>query len=135
MSEQSDQQALFDLLARATPRYPVLIYAMHVPNGEKRDKATAARLKACGVRPGVPDILFFLPRYDAPRNVYYCGLAIELKTATGRTSVDQERWLEHLCQAGWACQVRREWTDAARDILTWAGADPAEWGIQERTHT
>jgi VRR-NUC domain-containing protein len=129
MSESSDQTALFDLLARATPRYPVLAYVAHVPNGEKRDKATAARLKAMGVRAGLVDILFFQRYYDATANVDYAGLAIELKTATGRTSDDQERWLAHLRGVGWRCEVCREWTRAAALILTWAGADPQEWGL------
>ncbi len=30
----------------------------HVPNGELRDKITAAKLKAMGVVPGIPDIVF-----------------------------------------------------------------------------
>lgn len=31
----------------------------HVPNGGKRGKTEAARLKGLGVKPGVPDVLIF----------------------------------------------------------------------------
>ena len=33
----------------------------HVPNGERRDVRTGARLKLMGVRPGVPDFLLISP--------------------------------------------------------------------------
>lgn len=36
--------------------YPILRYAIHVPNGGKRGKAEAGRFKAMGVKAGVPDI-------------------------------------------------------------------------------
>jgi hypothetical protein len=38
------------------PHLRGLLY--HVPNGEKRDKITAAMLKAKGVVPGIPDLVF-----------------------------------------------------------------------------
>ena len=53
----------------------------HIPNGEKRDKVTAAKLRQMGVRPGVAD--FILLRLGLP-------LAVEIKTLTGRQSEDQK---------------------------------------------
>lgn len=44
-----------------------------IPNGGQRNKITAARLKAEGVRAGVPDLFLAIPR--AP----YSGLFIEMK--------------------------------------------------------
>lgn len=46
-----------------------------IPNGGQRNKITAARLKAEGVRAGVPDLFLAIPR--AP----YSGLFIEMKRA------------------------------------------------------
>lgn len=37
-------------------RAPPTVYWYHVPNGEKRDAVTGARLKKLGVRAGVPDL-------------------------------------------------------------------------------
>lgn len=129
MSEATDQQALFALLEQAQGRYPLLAYVAHVPNGEKRDKATAAKLHRMGARAGMPDLLFPLLRYDDTGNVWWSGLAIELKTATGHVRPDQERWLTHLAQQGWKTEIVRDWTAAARLILEWVGARPDEWGV------
>ena len=125
MSEATDQMALFDLLETARGRYPLLGYAFHVPNGEKRDDATAAKLARMGVRRGVPDVI--LPIRD--KLGVFAGLAIELKTARGRTSPEQEEWLIMLHVQGWKTEVCREWTDAARLLLAWVGAEPKEYGL------
>ena len=64
----------------------------HVPNGEKRDKRTAGKLKKMGVKPGVPDILIF----TEPR------CAIELKDGRrGRLSDAQKVWRKNLEENGW----------------------------------
>lgn len=51
MSEHSDQCAIFEWVALNEGRLPELGLLFHVPNGGKRDKVTAARLKAEGVKP------------------------------------------------------------------------------------
>lgn len=56
---------------------PRLPYS-HFPAGEHRDKATAAKLKAFGLRPGWPDFIFILPNGQA-------GF-IELKAGKGALS-------------------------------------------------
>ena len=54
--EDNLQKAVVNhLLVRA---YDEVIW-WHTPNGEKRDKRTGAKLKAMGVKPGIPDLLFF----------------------------------------------------------------------------
>lgn len=62
---------------------PELQYMYHVPNGGKRDKATAAVLKRQGVKAGVPDIM--LPAARAG----YHGLYIELKAGENTTTKKQ----------------------------------------------
>jgi elongation factor P hydroxylase len=59
-----------------------------VPNGEKRDKPTGAKLKLMGVRPGVADFILLTSTALA--------LAVELKTLKGRQSEDQKGF-----QAAW----------------------------------
>lgn len=57
-----------------------------VPNGGKRDRVTAAKLKAEGVVAGVSDLILLLPRGP------YHGLLIEMKTRTGRQAESQREW-------------------------------------------
>jgi len=91
-------------------------------NGGRRDKRTAASLKAQGVKRGLPDILIF----DACPSGVGCGLAIELKRPRsdgrqrGRVSDAQRVWLEGLRACGWRAEVAYGY-DHALDILESAG--------------
>ena len=90
--ESGHQEALFSWAAYRTGLMPELQYMYHVPNGGKRDKATAAVLKRQGVKAGVPDIM--LPAARAG----YHGLYIELKAGENTTTKKQKEWLEYLRQ-------------------------------------
>jgi hypothetical protein len=84
----------------------------HVPNGGDRDVRVAARLKAHGVKRGVPDVLIFSvpPKYPDAK-----GVAIELKRRHGGVvSEDQEEWLAHLTAQGWCCYVAKGWEEAVK---------------------
>lgn len=75
----------------------------HVPNGELRHPRTAARLKAMGVKAGVPDILVFTvpPAYPKAR-----GVALELKRRNVRRPTPaQAAWLAELGTLGWCVRV------------------------------
>ena len=54
--ESGHQEALFQWAQLNVQQLPELEYLHHVPNGGKRDKATAVALKRQGVKAGVPDI-------------------------------------------------------------------------------
>lgn len=82
--ESGHQEALFSWAAYRTGLMPELQYMYHVPNGGKRDKATAAVLKRQGVKAGVPDIM--LPAARAG----YHGLYIELKAGENTTTKKQK---------------------------------------------
>jgi hypothetical protein len=76
----------------------------HVANERNTGMRQGARLKAHGVKKGVPDILVF----GVPAGCQYNGLAIELKrvkAAGSRASREQKEWLERLTAAGWAARV------------------------------
>ena len=107
-SEESGQQeALFSWAAYNMGRMPELEYMHHVPNGGKRDAATAIALKRQGVKAGVPDIC--LP---APRGIYH-GLYIELKAGKNTTTAKQRSWLNYLRQQGYFTAVCYGWQTAA----------------------
>jgi hypothetical protein len=75
----------------------------HVPNEGKRNVVAGARLKAAGLKSGVPDILIFSP---APNKPEARGVAIELKRKKGgRVSETQKEWLWRLNEEGWYATV------------------------------
>ena len=108
--ESGHQEALFSWAGYNTGRMPELEYMHHVPNGGKRDAATAVALKRQGVKAGVPDIV--LPAARAG----YHGLYIELKAGKNTTTKTQEKWLEHLTAAGYFTAVCYGWQKAAELI-------------------
>lgn len=129
MSEATDQMALFDFLKRMEGRYPVLEYVRHCPNGEKRDKATAARLKRMGVRAGVWDVEFLQPNLAPIEGYtigYFRGVAIELKHGGNTLTIPQQRWEVHYRTNRWFCAIAYEWTFAAHLLVRWVGGDPEE---------
>lgn len=84
----------------------------HVPNGGSRNRIEAARLKAQGVKSGVPDIV--LP---AARGEYH-GLYIELKRQRGgRISEEQKKWIAGLTEQGYRAEVCEGWEAAAKVII------------------
>jgi hypothetical protein len=64
----------------------------HCPNGELRDKATAAKLKAMGVRPGVADLIFIWGELVAVPNLMILPrvLFLELKRRGEKQSPTQK---------------------------------------------
>lgn len=91
-------------------------YLFAVPNGSYlgRDARTRAivmrKLKAAGLKPGVPDLLLALPRGA------WHGLFIEMKRRGGRVSEDQVAWRDRLRGVGYAAEVC-EGADAARAVI------------------
>ena len=77
------------------PEYRGLLFA--IPNGGARSKATAGKLKAEGVVPGVADLILLVPRCvkahddEGWYNTIH-ALCIEMKTAKGRQSPEQKEW-------------------------------------------
>lgn len=109
--EADEQEALFRWAAYEAGRWPELRLLYHVPNGGSRNLVEAARLKAQGVRPGVPDICLPVARAGLH------GLYIELKRRRGgRLSGDQRAWIEALRRAGYRALVC-EGFDAARAAI------------------
>lgn len=82
---------------------------LHVPNGGHRAMSVAKKMKAEGVRPGVPDL--FVPKWS---------LWIEMKRQKGgRLSADQRDWIKYLNVIGHTVIVGKGATDASRQVLEW----------------
>lgn len=60
---------------------------------------TAKKMKQAGYKKGIPDLLIFEPRG------MYTGLAIEVKTKTGRPSSHQKEWIKRLNSNGWRAEI------------------------------
>lgn len=103
----------------------------HVPNGAHlagppSQRARAVRkLKAVGMKRGVPDLLIFTPaRFSGER---VCGVALEMKREKGgRLTEDQEKWLLQLTEHGWVCAVAHGAKHAIEFLET------IEWGVNDR---
>lgn len=99
--EEDLQRTCFEWISLRMARYPILRFALHVPNGGKRPKGEAGKMKAMGVKKGFPDIITPLAFGK------WRGFAAELKSSTGRVSAEQEEWLGALAESGWLTGVCR----------------------------
>lgn len=82
-----------------------------IPNGGQRHPAVAAKLKAEGVRAGVPDL--FLP---VARQGYH-GLFIELKCGGHKPSEAQLTWIRNLRAEGYLCHVVWDSVDEVMGLI------------------
>lgn len=120
-SEASEQEAMAAWLDASGARW------CHVPNGGHRHAATAAALKAQGVKPGVPDVLIFTP---PPAQPEARGVALELKRQSLRPKrpvksetwpscvrPEQRDWLVALAAQGWVALVAFGADDAIAQLV------------------
>lgn len=116
MSEAAEQRALFQWAALQAKARPELALLLAIPNGGARHKATAGKLKAEGVKAGVPDVC--LP---VAKGVHG-SLWIELKRPKapgkprGRISEAQQWWIGNLQAHGQLAAVCFGWLEA-KDLI------------------
>ena len=110
--EHKEQVTLMQWWALACHGFGIheqLLFA--IPNGGQRNIIVASKLKAEGVRAGIPDLFLAVPRREAH------GLFIEMKKANGgRTSKKQDAALDMLGEQGYKWAVCYGWTEAKRTI-------------------
>ena len=116
-SEHDHQVTVMDWAElMAQRKYPMLRWLYAVPNGGDRHPAVAAKLKAEGVKSGVPDLCLPYPlqnnhepfgRSGVRFNVGFkcCGLYIEMKTKGGTVKPHQKEWLDYLAGVGYRAVV------------------------------
>ena len=112
-TEHAHQVALFAWAATQFNVHPVLQLMFAIPNGGLRDKITASRLKAEGVRSGVYDI--FLP---ASRGHWH-GLFIEMKKPGEKRKPDQVLFGNAVQCQGYGAAVCEGWEKARDTILAY----------------
>jgi hypothetical protein len=84
----------------------------HTPNGELRDKRAAAKLRAMGVRPGVPDFLLISPHGSVR--------LLELKRPGETLSDAQEEFRIHCVRHGIAHAIAHNFDQALVALDHWA---------------
>lgn len=105
-----------NLRANMDPRFG-LVFA--IPNGGHRHKATAGKLKAEGVKAGIPDLFLPVPRPAYNGHRAYHGMFIELKVGRNSPTDSQELWLRLLAEQGYyTCWIYDD-PQSAIDMLKW----------------
>ncbi|RYZ22752.1 MAG: VRR-NUC domain-containing protein [Chitinophagaceae bacterium] len=108
--EGQEQAALMREIELRYPEIFELIF--HVPNGGHRVKAVAAKLKAQGVKAGIPDLVLPMARGG------YFGLYIEFKATVepAPVSTSQKDCLRRLNAQGYLAIVCRGHFDAMEQL-------------------
>lgn len=109
-SESVEQQTFFQWTAVAAGKRPELRLLYNVPNEGKRSALQGARMRAEGLRAGVPDICLPVPRGG------YSALYIELKAGRNKPTDDQIAWLAALDAAGNKTAVCWGWQAASKAV-------------------
>lgn len=121
--EHREQAALFEWAAYNEARIPELALLYAVPNGGARHPMVAAKMKAEGVKAGVPDM--FLP---VARRGWH-GLYMELKVDRNKPTARQLAWHTALKGEGYCVDVSYGWQEAASKLLAYLGYDFKEFGL------
>lgn len=104
VTEHGEQVRVFQWADLQATWHPELLMLHAIPNGAKlpyrgkgkrRYSPEAMRLKAEGLKNGVPDMCMPIPRKD------YHGLYIELKVGRNKPTDEQAWWLDQLTKMGY----------------------------------
>lgn len=111
--EHDEQVAVIQWAELSVAKYPALRWLYAVPNGGARHPAVAGKLKAEGVKRGVPDLVLPVPLGS------FHGAYVEMKrpgSSPSDVSAEQREWGEHLSKAGYAYCLARSF-EAAKAFL------------------
>lgn len=137
-SEHSEQSALMLWAWQSLLFMPDLELLFAIPNGGMRggangSAAAGARMRAEGVKRGVPDLCLPIA------NRGFHSLFIELKRANGKPSdlsEEQRGWLDNLSTAGHCCALCFGWRSAAEMLKwyvgnEWKNAPSCKWAVDK----
>ena len=108
---EHQEQARFVCWARGWLPHQLRRALFAIPNGGKRGKREAVRLKAEGVTAGVPDLFLSVP------TKYHHGAYIEMKRKGGRLSDAQKDMIDMLIKLGYACYVCHGFDEARAALI------------------
>lgn len=112
MSEETLHRAVADYL-RLTLAPETFVTTFPAGGG---GRVRGARLKAMGLKAGMPDLMIWWPGSDG----WARCLGIELKSAKGRLSPDQRATHAALREAGCLIEVCRSIDDVQRALRAWS---------------
>jgi len=111
-AQKSEARIQQDCVMWFKNEFPYLaILLFHIANGEKRDPATAMKLKGMGVTKGVPDLFLSVS------NPEYHGLYIEMKNDKGKPSKEQLEFQSKSIYQGYAFFICRSLDEFKELIL------------------
>jgi len=129
-SEHQEQAVLFAELERRLVDCPELGLAYAIPNGTRATMRTAKKMKAEGVKKGIPDIHLPVGRDG------YLGLYVELKArpytnekgrlVRQRPSREQLSWMRLLEEQGYKAEICEGWEQALGAILRYVRSKPTK---------
>jgi len=128
MSEEAIHKAVVEWADRQAATEPALELLFHCPNGGSRHPAEAKKLRQMGVRQGIPDLLLPHVMPDANGGASW-GLALELKSPSGRLRDNQKWWLRRLLEQGWAVAVAWSFAEAHHIIQRYLDGEHEPQGL------
>ena len=108
--EAAEQENVIKWARDNENNYPFLWMLHSSLNGVKLSKIQAGKAKASGMLSGVPDLFLPVPRGS------FCGLYIEMKSATGRIMPSQSRYLSAVSDFGYSAVVCYSANEAIKTI-------------------
>lgn len=110
---------LFKIAGEGMPKdATVATYLWHTPNEGERDISTGGQLRAEGVKAGVYDYTFALPRGK------YHGAFLEMKSAAGVLSADQKKFGANMRGVGYYVTECFSWEVARQEIQRYLQLGP-----------
>jgi len=109
--EHYEQVKLFNWAKEKESLHLHLSLMFAIPNGGKRHIGTATKLKAEGVKSGVPDVFLAVPKNGKS------GLFIEMKYGKNKPSANQKWWIDSLRVEGYETAVCYGFEEARDAII------------------
>ena len=126
-TESTEQIWLFEWAAQmAQLRWPILDMMYHIPNEGKRSRATGGRMRAEGLKKGMPDVCLPAPRFG------YHGLYIEMKRQRGgKLTDDQREKIRKLRELGYRVEVCKGFQAAANAVEAYMMGHMKKQGLED----
>ena len=114
LNEHQEQALLMNWCEVMEGAFPELKLLYAIPNGGVRHIGTAKKLKAEGVKPGVPDLCLPVARKG------FHGLFSEMKRGKGgRLSDPQKWWAENLTKQGYRAVMCQGMAEAKKELISY----------------
>ena len=129
--EHDEQVFLFEWANVMQNKHPELKLLFAIPNGGQRNIVVATRMKAEGVKSGVPDVFLAVPvARTSPEGMIEdmkAGLWIEMKAGKNKPSANQKEWLDQLGDVGYQCEICFSGKEAVDTIIDYLMLDEQKY--------